>query len=376
MPKSKPRRLAVAILLAMIGVSANAVPPSKPLPAFPGAEGFGAAASGGKDGTVYHVTTLEDSGPGSFRDAVSQQHRMVVFDVGGTIILKSPVAVQSDITIDGLSAPGSGIGVFGQEVSFSQAKNIIVRYIRFRQGIGGRRGQSAVGLRGGSDLIFDHVSIAWGRWDTIDMNKASDVTFQNCLIGPGVNPQRFGCLCQSDDITFSHCLWIDNQSRNPKAKGHIQFINNVVYNWGVDGFVGGHSAADHFADLIGNIFIKGPSSNDRFIGEYTATDHFYQSGNLVDLDRDGKFEGRPIVPADFDAALTLASHPYLTPAIPVTVDPPSKAFAEIIAGVGDSHPRDAVDADLIAQLQSMGTRGATIEDPAEMGIAGPWNGKL
>jgi DNA topoisomerase VI subunit B len=60
---------------------------------------------------------------------------------------------------------------------------------------------------------------------------------------PGVAPQRFGCLCQSDNVSFIRNLWINNQSRNPKAKGTVQYINNIVYNWGVTGYVGGPQSA-------------------------------------------------------------------------------------------------------------------------------------
>src|SRR5215510_10550135 len=62
--------------------------------AFPGAEGYGAAATGGRGGSVYHVTNLNDAGPGSLRDAVSHNNRIVVFDVGGTIQLNSAVSVH------------------------------------------------------------------------------------------------------------------------------------------------------------------------------------------------------------------------------------------------------------------------------------------
>src|ERR1700735_159953 len=81
------------------------------IPAFPGAFGFGASATGGRGGTVYHVTNLNDSGAGSFRDAVSAGNRIVVFDVGGYIVLKSPVLLSSNLTIAGQTAPGGGIGI-------------------------------------------------------------------------------------------------------------------------------------------------------------------------------------------------------------------------------------------------------------------------
>jgi hypothetical protein len=124
----------------------------------------------------------------------------------------------------------------------------------------GDKGKCAINLSSGSNMIFDHCSIEWGRWDCLGLTGGShDITFQYCLIGEGVDPQRFGSLSDSvTNITYSHNLWINNQSRNPKAKGRIQYVNNVVYNWGVCGLVGGHSEADHCLDAIGNYFISLP----------------------------------------------------------------------------------------------------------------------
>jgi hypothetical protein len=113
--------------------------------AFPGAQGYGQYATGGRGGTVYHVTTLADSGPGSFRDAVSQSGRTIVFDVGGYIALSSAVSCKSGITIAGQTAPGGGIGVMNNEVSFYNDNNIICRFFRFRQG-GSSTGSSAINI--------------------------------------------------------------------------------------------------------------------------------------------------------------------------------------------------------------------------------------
>ncbi len=147
------------------------------MPAFPGAEGFAAYVTGGRGGEVYHVTHLGDSGPGSFRDAVSRGPRIVVFDVGGYIRLGSPVSVGSNLTIAGQTAPGAGIATRDYEVSFSGSPNIIVRYMRFRQGLTPGQGRkSAVAIYRGQDIILDHLSIEWGRWDTVDMNQSFNIT--------------------------------------------------------------------------------------------------------------------------------------------------------------------------------------------------------
>jgi len=340
-----------------------------PLLAFPSAEGFGARATGGRGGEVYHVTNLHDAGPGSFRDAVSQGHRIVIFDVGGVVRLLSNVTASSDLTLAGQTAPGDGIAIYGHSVSFNAAHNVIVRFLRFRQGVGGDPVRSSLNLAASSNMIFDHVSIEWGRGDSLSVTQGSHtITFQYCIVGESLEPGRYGArIGSATDVTLSHNLWIDNQSHNPRARGTIQFINNIVYNWGTAGLVGGHTSSDHELDVIGNYFIKGPSSNDRFVGQFTATDHVFQAANFADLVREGLLNGRPVVAADFaDAggAPTFVPQPLLHPPVPVKVDPAEDAYRKIVAGAGCSLHRDAVDTRLIADLTSLALKGRIIHDEA------------
>lgn len=340
--------------------------------AFPSAEGFGALATGGRGGEVVHVTTTADAGPGSLREAVSQPRRIVVFDVSGVIELKSNLAICGDITVAGQSAPGEGISVYGRSVSLSGQHNIILRYLRCREGIHGDRGKCSINMADVHNAIIDHCSVEWGRWDCLDLTKgSSDVTFQYCIIGESVDPQRFGALVDSvERITFHHNLWIHNQSRNPKAKGTIQYVNNVVYDWGITGLAGGHSGADHYLDAVGNCLIKGPSSNDQSCGGFTATDHVYQTGNLVDLGRKGVFQARPLVETDFrdkEGSPTFESQPHLQCPVPVSVQSASDAYTRVIAQAGDSLHRDAIDDRLIDELKSNGLEGKIIHSEAEIG---------
>jgi len=351
------------------------------LPAFPGAEGFGALATGGRGGVVCHVTNLNDAGPGSFRDAVSQPGRIVVFDVGGVIKLAKEVVVSSNITLAGQSAPGEGICFYDNTVSLAGSSNIIVRYLRFRQGIAGDRGKKALTMDKSSNIIVDHCSIGWGRWDDLGITQGSTtITVQNCLVAEGIHPQSFGALIDTvTNISLSHNLWMSNESRNPKVKGTVQFVNNVVYNWGGTGLCGGHSGARHDLDVINNYFIKGPSSNDHFAGEFFATDHVYQAGNYVDLDADGQLNGKLAAPEDFHRAdeksytlPTFVDAPALHPPIALTVDSAAAAYAKIVADAGCSRQRDAVDQRLIRELTSLGGAGKTLPhtDPAGEALAG------
>jgi hypothetical protein len=266
------------------------------------------------------------------------------------------------------------------EVSFSKSRNVIVRYLRFRQGLTPKQEKKYVlGLNESENMIFDHLSIQFGRWDCIGMSKSKDITVQNCIIGPGVAPQRFGCLCQSDNVTFWRNLWISNQSRSPKSKGNVQYANNVVYNWGVCGYVGGHSAGDHAAALLNNYFIKGPNSNDHFAGEFKPTDHLFQAGNFIDLDRNGLLNGRLAKAEDFGSgenAPTLVPTDEIKPPVPVKLETAEAAYKRIVATAGCSLRRDSVDKRLIADLASLGRQGSTISDPAQMGGFGELKGGI
>ncbi|HEY4786682.1 MAG TPA: pectate lyase [Bacteroidales bacterium] len=337
--------------------------------AFPGAEGFGATSTGGRNGSVYHVVTLNDSGPGSFRDAVSQPNRTVVFDVAGVIKISSRVSVASQITIAGQTAPGEGITIYGTSVSFSGSNNVIVRYIRFHGSINMPRGGCVVIIDNADNVILDHCSITWGRWDNLHIKDSKNVTVQYCIDGEAIDPQRFGALLENPtNLTIHHCLWIDNQSRNPKAKAGIQFVNNVVYNWGGNGLVGGHSAALHYQDLIGNYFIAGPSSDSSFIGMFTATDNVYHRGNFVDYSKDGILNGIPVTDQNFTKAkATLSPNPQNISQVPVKDESAEKAFRKVLESAGASIVRDTVDKRMISQLASLGKKGQIIRTEAAVG---------
>lgn len=339
------------------------------LAAFPGAEGFGALATGGRGGTVYHVTNLADSGAGSLRDAVSQPGRMVVFDVSGVIKVKERIEVKSNITIAGESAPAGGIIVYGYGMSFSNEKNVIVRYIGMRGSITMPRGKCVLTADSSENMIFDHVSIQWGRWDNIHIKYSKNITLQYCIIGESIDPQRFGALLERPkNITVHHCLWIDNQSRNPKAKAGIEYINNVIYNWGSSGFVGGHSSEHHYQDIISNYFIAGPNSKDSFLSLFTKTDHVFHKGNYVDLNKDGKLNGRLIADSDFvKKCADLVSQKQNIPPVTVGIQSARKAFKKVMKEAGSSLHRDPVDLRLIGYLTTLGTEGKIFKNENDAG---------
>jgi hypothetical protein len=247
-----------SFILSLLAFTASATAVDAQLKAFPTAEGFGAVACGGRGGSVYHVTNLNDSGSGSFRDAISQSNRTVVFDVSGVINISSQLVFSSNVTVAGQTAT-NGIAVYGDGVSLSHRSNNILRNITFRAGIGTSSDQKTINMTSTSDIILDHVSIGWSRYDNLGITKdsgqpeSSDKTIQNCLVHEAINDQRAGGIIDSSrNITFARNLFTNNDTRNPKGKGDLQFINNVIYNYGKGGYVGGHSSAIWHEDLINN----------------------------------------------------------------------------------------------------------------------------
>jgi MYXO-CTERM domain-containing protein len=379
MRSGKLDRRAMAARVTLLLVVAHVAPVMAAVPAFPGAEGFGAMATGGRGNQVVHVTNLSDSGAGSLRDAISQGNRIVVFDVGGVITISSKLAAGGDnLTIAGQSAPGDGITIYGNGSSFSSRKNIVVRFVRFHQGLAhdSAEGTKAVNLTDAQNMIFDHVSVQWGRWDDFGITgDSTSVTVQDSIIGESIVPQKFGALVDSaDQVTIARTLWIDNESRNPKFKANGQYINNVVYNWGSGGgLIGGHSSADWYEDIINNYFLAGPANTGSFLSQYASTDRVFHQGNLVDVDRDGKLGGRAVADADFkgDSPPTFETAAHNRPSVPVTLLTPQAAFERIVAQAGVCGTRDAVDQRLITQLRSLGTAGAIVGgDDGEAAVGG------
>lgn len=371
---SSARTLCRASSRFLAGLIAFGVGRVAAVPAFPGAEGFGANASGGRGGAVYHVTNLNDSGAGSFRDAVSVSGRTVVFDVGGFVVLSSPVSVKSNITIAGQTAPGEGITLYGDRLSYSGANNTITRYIRYREGINGDSGTDAVGADSGDTMMFDHVSASWGRDETFSLSGTpSNVTLQDCIIGQGLLVHSAGSLMQTNGgVSIFRTLYTDNYMRNPKVKGVNDYQNNVVYNWGSGGgyIPAGDSAGLTYANMINCYFIAGPTTPAGGSPFKTGNANYslYHSGNFQDLNVNGTLDGTPVTDASF-STLTLVSAPFNYPA-PVTLLNAQDAYAYVVAHAGASLHRDHADTYMIAEVTSLGTSGAQIFNESEIGGVG------
>jgi autotransporter-associated beta strand protein len=324
--------------------------------AFPGALGFGAYATGGRNGKVYHVTNTNDSGTGSFRDAVSSSGRTIVFDVGGTIKLASAVSCKGNLTIAGQTAPG-GIKIDGGEVSFSSRANIICRYLRIRPGSDtSSTGDDCLGLYATTNAIFDHVSVAFGPYDNIDAVAGDSLTFQNCI---DANPtgQQFGAHMEN---AGGHCSWhcnifANSHNRNPLEKIFDTFINNVDYNCSA-GYTT-HTSTKFKHDIVNNYFVKGPAyggSGDFPWYQVDKNQSIYYSGNYFDSNENSTLDGSITTPYWYQGTGTILSSPWSswTAVIPTVSADLAWRYDVSAAGV---FPRDEVDSLVISQVQTLGS---------------------
>ncbi|KAF2824438.1 pectate lyase-like protein [Ophiobolus disseminans] len=345
--------------------------------AFPGAEGFGKDAIGGRNGKVYVVSNLNDSGAGSLRDAVSTPDRIVVFSVGGLIKIKERIVVSKRVSILGQTAPGDGITVYGNGWSFSNADNAIVRYIRIRMGKSGASGKDGVGIAEGANMIFDHVSVSWGRDETFSISgsEVGNITIQNSIIAQGLETHSCGGLIQTNvgnGISLLRNLYIDNKTRNPKVKGTNDFTNNVVYNWGGGGgYIAGDSEGASEANIVGNYFISGPSTTVTAFTRGNANFKAYVEANFYDSDKNGALSGTQLGASSSNyGGLAIQTAKYTFPS-PAKILSAADALVLAEKSVGASKVRDSVDKRLITELQSYGKIGQLISDENASPMDGP-----
>ena len=361
--------------MALLGCSAMAFAQQL---AFPEARGWGRFATGARNGgSVYHVTNLNDSGTGSLRDAVSQPNRIVVFDVAGVINLGSGLVFKNNQYIAGQTAPGEGITVYGNRVSFSGASNIIVRHMRFRMGHKGDSGKDCAGIANGTDMIFDHCSFSWGLDETFSINSdgkgttPKNFTLQNCVIGQGLLTHSAGGLMQGDSITLYRNLYVDNSTRNNKVKGRNQYVNNIVYNWQNGCYImGGDSEGQSYCNIESNLFINGPAKGGSALGGGNANFHFYGDDNWQDSNMDGVLDPQLLTT---DGGSDRQSVPYPYPELEKW--PGNELVAYSLPTVGASLPyRDMADCYMIDEVMSFGLKGALIanEETLVYGAPNTW----
>jgi pectate lyase len=368
-------------LLALALALAAPVTPQTAPPAFPGAEGAGRFAVGGRGGKVMIVTTLADAGPGSLRAAVEASGpRTIVFAVSGTIKLAKPLRIREGrVTIAGQSAPGGGITLRDHPLEVA-ADDVVIRYIRSRLGDESKTEADAIWIMRGRRIILDHVSASWSVDETLSASARYDrpdegfydLTVQWSIIANSLTrslhakgEHGYGSLIRGgrgSRVSFHHNLWANHSARMPRPGNYsgpevdpegayFDFRSNVFYNWGGErsGYNADKASLARY-NFVDNSYIPGPDSQKPIaFNEGNTLARAYWSGNSM----------AGVIPAD---QWTLVSGP--TPAEyrlsapipfePVTRDPAPRAEARVLAGAGASRHRDAVDARVVA-----GVRGRT-----------------
>lgn len=365
------------------------------IPAFPGAEGGGMYTFGGRGGKVLTVTNLNDDGPGSFRWACEQGGaRIVVFNVSGNIVLKTPIIVRAPyITIAGQTAPGEGVQISGESFQVD-THDVIVRHMRFR------RGNTHVWYRedsfGGNpvgNIMIDHCSCEWGLDENISFYRhmfdlhdgkpkrkvpTVNVTIQNTISAKALDTwnHAFGSTIGGENSSFMRNLWADNTGRNPSIGwgGVFNFVNNIIYNWVHRTADGGEYST--MSNFINNYYKPGPltpegpisyrivksESRSNKLFDYPQYGRIYAAGNIVEgnerVTKDNWDGGIQIADKDLPngipndvKALMHSDEPFAMPHL--TIIPSDQTFDKVLSNVGATLPcRDIVDQRIVEEVRT------------------------
>ncbi|MBK1834172.1 autotransporter-associated beta strand repeat-containing protein [Roseibacillus ishigakijimensis] len=340
------------------------LPLSAQIPAFPGAEGFGAHANGGRGGDVYHVTNLNNSGPGSLKEGVDtapSAGRTIVFDVSGYINIRNGRLriVQDNITIAGQTAPGDGIGLYDGTLRVT-GNNVIIRNLRLRHGKGGAGGDCLNLDASAENSIIDHVSMQFSTDENISFfNSALDkFTMQNSLSAWGLESHNAGGLWDLDRGSCLTSLWAHHHTRNPKARpyGLMEWVNNVTFDWGIGMIMGdSQTPAPWKANVIGSYFLSPPGYTDSIALEKATVDRhgnpnfsLYLADCLHDSDGDGQLNGTDkgyaiVRGSEYQSGDPAGANRYVKSATPfpgasgniaITVDDPLTAYKKVLSQAG------------------------------------------
>ena len=241
------------------------------IPAFPGAQGFGAYATGGRGGDVYHVTNLNNNGAGSLRAGLNTappEGRTIVFAVSGYIPVVSDTNfnVPSKVTIAGQTAPGDGVGLRGGRMLIS-GSDVVMRHFRIRHGKNGTGGDCLNIASTAQRTMLDHISMMFSTDENFSFFNSSvnHFTMQYSNSTWGMERHNAGGLWDLQNGSCHHTLWAHHRTRNPKARpSMLEWINNVTFHWRNEGFIMGDSQtpANWKANVRGCYYISIDDADD------------------------------------------------------------------------------------------------------------------
>jgi len=371
--------------------------------AFPGAEGYGRFARGGRGGIVLEVTNLLDYDssngeapiPGSYRAAIEASGaRTVVFRVSGLIRLKRPCTINSangHVTIAGQTAPGEGICLANWRAGLSGCSDVIMRFIRCRLGDASQQAMDGIGLGNSTHSIIDHCSISWtideassSRQSGAVGSESAMTTFQRNLISEPLQhsyhyndalraatgctncfqPHGYAASISGEIGSYHHNLIAHSTDRNWSLAGgldqtvhyagSLDIRNNVVYNWlgrTTDGGVARCNYVSNYykpypANPCATWLLKLDTLNTNW-----GTEAYFMAGNVME-GRDyyannwlnGGFYNGPTVQAQ------VQTNAEIFPSY-VTSQTASNAFKLVLSDVGCNLPEpDVIDRRVIGEV--------------------------
>ncbi len=355
--------------------------------AFPGAEGYGRYAIGGRGGKVLFVTNLNDAGPGSLRAAVEADYpRIVVFKVSGTIELQSTLRILHPyITIAGQTAPGDGICLRKYPLNIS-ANHVVVRFIRIRLGDEAGKLLDGLDISYAENVMVDHCSVSWTLDEGVNTyHGTKNLTIQWCLISESLNnsPLRnghgFAASLGGENTTYHHNLFANHAGRNPSIAGetsnptiHLDFRNNVIFNWQKRRLDGRPESIN----VVNNYYKAGPASRElASVVKMQCLDDgsfgkWYVSGNVLETGR-GVRKGVDLVTIDSSDLLresVMVEQPFNF--APVVTDSAEVAYEKVLVHAGAILPKqDAHDERIIREVCSGNTtfKDGIISSQTEVG---------
>lgn len=349
--------------------------------AFPGAEGYGRFAAGGRGGRVLEVTNLNDSGPGSLRAAVDAEGpRTVVFRIGGTIKLESKLVVRNPyLTVAGQTAPGDGICIRGYTFGCLGTHDVVLRHLRIRVGDEAKLTMDGTGFASTDHSIMDHCSISWSIDEAVSSRGAANITVQRCLVAEALNiaghqkyeagkGHSFAGSISGNVGSFHHNLLAHCAGRNwslaggltrgGQFAGRLDIRNNVVFNWQHRTTDGGAKGVN----FVNNFYLPGPATRvfhlvKPDVGSPVDPQQYFISGNVMQgrsqYDDDNWANGGVIVDAGLVDRIKLAE-PFCESH--VTTTSATDAFQSVLADVGANRPTlDALDRRILKEVRESQT---------------------